>query len=472
MLKHAFSIFTFFLLSIHLYAQTDFYADFYRFQSLPELKNSSWALKAINLTSGDVIADINSDQSLIPASTMKIITTGIALDEFGPDYRFQTQLAFRGKLISDSVLEGDLLVIGGGDPTFHYWSKANLNPVEKWIRILKNYGIKHVSGDLIVDISRYPESTTPDTWVYQDIGNYYGASPSALTYANNTFMSTFAQSPWEGIDTEVLKPKGENTLIKIINKVKSGAPGSGDNAYVYGFPGSNTYIVRGTIPPGNGTFSIKASMPDPPMWFLSNFRKELTKAGIITEGEDTVFRVLNSGYSILDTFFSPPLGDIIQEVNVNSNNLFAEHLQIELSLKYPDISIENLAKEYFEKEELNAEGLFPADGSGLSRYNAVTASNQVDFLSHMHESKHFETYLESFPVGGKNGTVADLFRSEGKAVYHVKSGTLSRVKAYAGYIEYNNELIAFSFIVNNYSGSTSAMKKSMETVLLSLVRAE
>lgn len=469
MLKPFAFILFFIFLSANLYAQSDFFADFYRFQSKPELKNSSWALKAVNLSSGEVIAEINTDQSLIPASTMKIITTGIALDEFGPDFRFQTQLAFRGKIMSDSILDGDLLIIGGGDPAFGRSDLSELIPAQKWINILKGYGIQRITGDLVVDISRYPESTTPDTWVYQDIGNYYGASPSALTFANNTFMITFVQSQWEGIDTEVLEPNQDNSLIKIVNKVKSGSPGSGDNAYVYGFPGSNTYIIRGTIPPGKGTFSIKASMPDPPSWFLASFRKQLNEAGIVTDGRDTVFRVLNSGYSILDTFFSPPLRDIIQEVNVNSNNLFAEHLQIELSLKYPDISIENLAKAYFEKKGLKAEGLFPADGSGLSRYNAVTATNQVDFLSHMYESEHFETYLQSFPIGGKNGTVSDLFKSAKQAVFYIKSGTLSRVKAYAGYIKKDDEIYAFSFIVNNFSGSSNEMKKNMETVLLSLL---
>jgi D-alanyl-D-alanine carboxypeptidase/D-alanyl-D-alanine-endopeptidase (penicillin-binding protein 4) len=124
--------------------------------------------------------------------------------------------------------------------------------------------------------------------------------------------------------------------------------------------------------------------------------------------------------------------------------------------------------DFFNTFELNSGGLFMEDGSGLSRYNSITLDNQIDFLEYMFETTDFDVYLNSLAEGGKTGTIKKMFQNT-KSVYRLKSGTLSRVKGYSGYvINQKGDTLAISFIINNYSGSSTVMKKKMEELIINL----
>ncbi|MEQ8518986.1 MAG: D-alanyl-D-alanine carboxypeptidase/D-alanyl-D-alanine-endopeptidase [Cytophagales bacterium] len=437
------------------------------FQALPGLKNSSWSLKARNLSSNSEIIDVNSSMSLIPASTLKAITTGVALLEMGSSYTFQTKLAYSG-IIEDSILKGDVIIIAGGDPSFGNLDFYDFNILEKWTEKINQLGIVQINGELLVLDTHFSGLLTPSTWVYQDLGNYYGASPASLTYQNNTFPITFAQNPEIGGLTKILDPDGEDFGINLKNEVKSGTRNSGDRAYVYGCPNCEIYSIRGTIPAGLGTFTIKASIPDPAGYFLNQFEKQLLDNDILLNGKKVVRYEYQNAFTILDSHKSIGLNEILRETNVNSNNLYAEHLILEMAKNKALDNPEDVIP-YFFDQHLNSEGLFIADGSGLSRYNAITTSNHIELFEHIYNSEHFESYLATFPKGGKEGTIKNMFKQMNGNEYYVKSGTLSRVKAFSGFIlNSNKELIAFSFIVNNYDGNSSEISSEMEKVIYSL----
>ncbi len=437
------------------------------FQRFPALKNSSWSIKAKNLSTKTDIIDVNSSMSLIPASTLKALTTGIALHEMGSSYTFDTKLAYSGK-IEDSILKGDLIIIAGGDPSFGNLDFYDFNVLEKWTQLIKELEIGQISGDILVLDTHYSGLLTPSTWAYQDLGNYYGASPSSLTFQNNTFPITFAQNPDVGGNTKILKPENRESAVIIQNEVKSGPRNSGDRAYVYGCPNCESYSIRGTIPAGYGTFTIKASIPDPSRYFLSQFEKYLNTNGIQCMGRKDIRSEYENAISILDTHKSIKLEEILRETNVNSNNLYAEHLILEMAKIKGLDQPENLIPYFFE-EHLSAEGLFIADGSGLSRYNAITTANHIEFFEYIYTSAHFKSYLATLPKGGEEGTIKNIFKEKNGNEFFIKSGTLSRVKAYCGFIRNsNNEIITFSFIVNNYNGKSSDLISQMEKVIYSL----
>ncbi len=437
------------------------------FQNLESLKNASWSIYAKNLSKDSEIISVNNSTSLIPASTLKAITTGVSLLELGQDYTFTTKIAYTGT-IENSILKGDIIVIGGGDPSLGSSDFYDFNLLDKWSDLIKKNGISKIEGNLIILDNHYNGLLTPTNWVYQDLGNYYGASPSSLTYLNNTFLITFSQSAEIGAETKIIDPSGESLGITLINEVKSGPRNSGDQAYVYGCPKCESYSIRGTIPAGSGTFTIKASMPDPPLFFLNLFNESLNKNGVLFEGEKLILDSYENQFQVLDNLKSVPLTEILRETNVNSNNLYAEHLLLEIAHN-KNIEDRIEAIENFYSENLNSDGLFISDGSGLSRYNAITTSNHLELFEFLYNSVYFDSYLKTLPLGGKEGTVKNMFKSSDNAKFYVKSGTLSRVKAYTGFIhKSSDEMIAFSFIVNNFNGKSSEMSSEMEKVLLSL----
>lgn len=453
------------IVSVESIAQQSLQTAVFEFQNLPELEYASWSFYAFDLNENKDIFNVNSKGSLIPASTLKLFTSALAYLELGPDFRFETRLAYSGE-IKDDVLNGDLFIIGGGDPCFGDTTFNKGYEIDSIISILKEKGIDKIEGDLVVDISHFDNTTTPETWVYQDMGNYYGAGPSSLTFQRNMFTITFKQEERVNVECKIINYDYDSTDLKIDTWVKSGPYGSGDRAYVYGAPLTSNYLIKGTIPPGKGEFTIKAADPNPPLNFLKQLKQELEKNNLIHKGEMVLSTDRIKNLHLIHIFYSPELSEIVKEINVNSNNLFAENLRLELEKRIPDeYKIKDLSY-YLEKYEFNPKGFYINDGSGLSRYNAHTTSHQIRLLEYIYDNE--KSFIELMAQGGTEGTVKNMFESE-SCKFRVKSGTLQRVKAYSGFcLAKNGKDRAFSFIVNNYDGSSYSMKKKMENVIMQL----
>ena len=455
----------FFAVGVSHSQSTELKEAIFNFQSSTSLTNASWSISAIDIIHNKKIIDQGASISLVPASTLKTLTTGIALSKLGAEYQFETQIGFTGS-VQDGVLDGDLIIIGGGDPSLGMIENQQESPLKIIHEFLKKNKIDRIEGQLIADLSHYERLLTPDTWIYQDLGNYYGASPSALCYLNNQFQITFGQNNSPGEKTTLVEDNDYPKGLNIINEVISGPSNSGDQAYVYGFPGSDTYVLKGSIPSGLGTFTIKASNPNPAMTFLQYLRKELQNGEISIKGEDSISYLSIKGVQNLGVIKSVSLKDLIREVNVNSNNLFAEQIMLEMKSR-STLSAMGLVKDFFETQGLSNSSLYIADGSGLSKYNTICTSEHVEFLQMMYKEECFEDYLKSLPKAGKEGTVSNFLKDSPENIeYFLKSGSLNRVRAYSGYIRKGEGIIAVSFIVNNFRGSSSEMRSLMEEVLM------
>lgn len=439
----------------------------------------------LNLGSGNSVADINGEMSIPAASTMKLVTTATATQILGRGYRFKTKIMYSGELDTLSgTLNGDLYIVGGGDPTLgsKYYNKEGHEAdfLYEWADSIKSYGIKQINGRVIGDGSLYKYDGVPSGWVWGDIGNYYGAGPSGLTIFDNMCKLHFKTGKSAGDSTHIhcITPYIPN--LNVINYVFA-ANGNSDNAYVYGAPYSNDWFVMGSIPKNEEDFAVKASIPDPEYVAAVELDRVLGERGIKVSYAPTTIREAQKKYPHFQkpeleevlVHKSPTLSSIMELVNQRSINLFAEHLLCQISVKhsgYGSTSNGTLICQEFWQNKVDATGLFMTDGSGLSRSNAVSAKFLVDLLSYMSNTKGFESFKESLALAGKRGTMAGIGRgtaAEGRVFG--KSGTMTRMKAYAGYVDTSTgKKLAYAMIVNNYNCSTSDVTKYLKAIMVKM----
>ncbi len=465
----------FFFLSLfvvfQVWAQNDFKTSVNSFLKLPEYKNASIGIHVVNLASGETVYNLNADKLLIPASTMKLITSATALEILGPDYRFETKIGFTGEIKKDGELNGDVVVLGGADPALgsEYFQEHYTDFLNHWARKIKETGITKVNGNLVLDGSVYDSERVPETWIWGDIGNYYGAGPNAFTVYDNLFRITFSSPKKAGKPTKVtaLYPKIEELTIE--NEVRS-ADIYSDNAYVFGGPFDKARVIRGTIPRNRKAFTIKAAIHQPEEILAQDFLTKLADQGIFIKGKILFEKVNQKELEVVYLQPSPTLAEIAEVLNHESVNLFAEHLLKQIAVEKNGIGNRNdaisLVKDFWNNKGFSSEYFFMEDGSGLSHFNAVSPRFFTQVLSYMKDN---ESFVYSLPIAGE-GTL----KSFGKTNFpdntlQAKSGSMTRVRCYAGYLKTDSgKTLVFSVMVNHFSGSHSALVKQISELLLTL----
>lgn len=431
---------------------------------------ASFSFYARELSNGTGVAAYDESQLYCPASCLKLVTTAGALEMLGPDYRFVTEVYYTGELV-EGVLKGDLIIMPAGDPTMLSEYFENLpNPFEAITNALKEKGIRHIQGKLRVDLSRF-ENEVPPSWVYEDIGNYYGAHPAGLNVYDNR-IKIFLKSPDEaGRNTTLVKVEPYVNQLEFDNRVVA-ANISYDNAYIFGVPGQFKRTIKGEIPKGRDEFVIKGSLPDPAMFFMEELTAHLRNESIeVPTGAISTAPLEKPAIHKLLELSSPPLADIINVVNKESHNMFAEALLKAIALQKAGVwSREEgirLLQAYWKEKGLGIAEAVIHDGSGLSRFNAVSARQLVEILDYMNSSPYASAFRSSLSVAGESGTLEYQFKSarlKGKILG--KSGSMHRVICYAGYTE--NEM-AFAIMCNNYRFSSVGLRKELQLLLAALL---
>lgn len=449
-----------------------------------QLKHAVFGFYVKDMTSGTVIADYNSELSIPSASTMKLVTTATAYQTLGRGYRFKTSIMYSGTLDTlNGIIHGDLYLIGGGDPTLgsRYFNKDGHERdfLTTWVDSLYALGIRKVTGKVIADASIYHYDGAPSGWVWGDMGNYYGAGPSGLTIFDNMLEFHFKTGASAGDSTWIHCVTPYVPEINIRNFVKA-ADSKSDDAYVYGAPYSLDWFVRGSIPKGQEDFVVKASMPDPEFIAALEFDYALEQRGIDVTYAPTTFRELDRDIPFvkpeltsLIVHESPSLGSITSITNQQSINLFAEHILCQISVNsagYGSTHNGTLVCTNYWKSKIDATGLFMTDGSGLSRSNAISAKFLVDMLTYMNSSKNASSFKETLAIAGKKGTmagIADGTTADGRV--YGKSGTMTRIKSYAGYVDSSSgKKLAYAMIINNHACSSSQLKKYFENLMIKM----
>ncbi len=448
-------------------------AFFEQWNNAPELKNASLGISVMEAGTGKVVVETDPQLSLVPASLLKIITSAAALEILGPHYRFETRIDHSGEIDKETgTLKGNLIIVGGGDPALgslyfkdHYLKNHFL---DQWVKAVRDKGIKKIEGDIVADASVYEKQMIPNTWVWEDLGNYYGAGACGLSVYDNMYEITL-QSGLAGSDCPILKITPEVPGLEIENTVKSSTVNR-DMAYVFGSPFDSKRVIKGTIPENRKSFTIKASLPDPPFLLAHQLKQKLEENNISTGGiAKASYSSCKTGKIIRNTV-SPPLKDIVKVLNHESVNLFAEHLckhlaYIETGNGNTKQGLETIRK-FWIKQGIGTDGMHLADGSGLSRFNAVTARQLTEILYFMNQSGESEVFRQSLPAVG-NGTLY-VFDKEKfpEGSLQAKSGSMTRVRAYAGFLKtVSGKELIFTVVLNNFSCSQTEAIRKIEELL-------
>ena len=443
---------------------------------------------------GNEIASWNPDMPLLTASTMKTITTGLGYEVLGPDYRFSTRIAYDGK-IEKGILHGNLYIVGGADPTLG--SRDTIaEPIDTvfavWAQAIKKAGIRRIEGRIVGDDRIYEEENIPSSWSYGNIGYDYGSGTSGLSFCENlTYFQIYAGA--EVGDPAVITPLGPfSPYMTFINEVTTGPKGDGDGT---------EYYASSITPIGKfvGTYGIDAkprtlvqSNKYGPATCASEFAAYLRERGVGCKGVGDI-RSMRSEYAVpaqkdlvyIAETFSPELRRIVKVTNTISNNFFAETIfkmvgktliERKTGEECMEVSYgqaQRAIKEYLKERGVSTYGYTQEDGSGLSRQNYVSPRFFTNFYSMMKDSDNFKEYLSSFPGPGRPGTLQTVLRNADpdlKKTIYAKSGSLSSVRCYAGYVDSKRGLIRFAILVNNYDCPTSKVQPKIEGFLEELAK--
>ena len=440
------------------------------FLASKELKNAGVGLYAENLTTGEIVLDYNSCVSFTPASILKLFTTTMAMDVLGSNTRFKTKLAYSGTL-ENGVVNGDLYIIGGGDPclgTERYKSIYGNDIFETWITKVKEAGIRKVNGNIIADISYFGKVPTPDKWVWEDLGAYYGAQGASINYMDNTYELYF--NTGKDKDTAVLvKVIPDDLELNVVNEVRASANVTDDNTIIYRGYGENDIVVCGALPCNKTEYKVKGCFPNPPMYIARTLYYRLRNDGVAVTGSYMVSDKKYEGEeerTVLHTFSSPNVGTIVNYTNLMSCNLYAEVLMLQI-MHRTGKSLADYGKGYLSNREIESSGFYPVDDCGVSHFDAINAKQTAQLLKYIDKSKFGESFISGMAVAGKSGTLKSYKCSaDGKIKVQAKTGSMTRVRSLAGFItNVRDEKIVFCIIINNYDAKGAQIKTLIDNFI-------
>jgi D-alanyl-D-alanine carboxypeptidase/D-alanyl-D-alanine-endopeptidase (penicillin-binding protein 4) len=442
-------------------------------------KYASVSICIVDLDKDSVLANINGNKVLMSASTAKLFSTYSALDVLGSEYTPQTNLYINGEVDSLGVLQGDLYIRGEGDVTLgsKYFNEegSEYEFMNDWLSALKAQGINAINGSIIADGSQFGYAGVPDGWDWSDMGNYYGSGACGINFYDNTVKYYFDTYNY-GEAAKFLKTFPTDDSLIFRHSI-SAANIRNDQSYLYGAPYSRDRFGVGALPLNRKSFTVKGSMHDPEYMLSLEFTRFLKNDSLFSyvSGKPKGVRLLPSGvlnYKELKMIHShkgEKLIDIVRLTNLNSVNLFAEGLLNLVGFnKYGKGSTSSGIEAIYKNLEgkVNLSGMKLKDGSGLSRKNAISAENFCSLLTHIHRSSIGELFRSTLAVAGNSGTLKNICKGQSASGrMQAKSGTLSNVKAYAGYVNSKSgSNLAFAVIVNNFEGSRYKLVKKMEQI--------
>ena len=426
---------------------------------------------------GKTLAEYNGDLRLTPASNTKLVTTGCALHAFGPDHRFKTKLGYTGS-IQDGTLEGDLYILGGGDPTIGAKDSIAYRPEAlfwKWKTLLRNAGIERIHGRIVGDGSTYEGHLEHVSWSYDDLGTYYGTGTSALCFYKNAIDYGVAAGAAENAPVRFVQTYPETPWMHTDNYGVTGPAGSGNSLYLYTTDLAPYAELRGTFAldrrPKTEHFANKYGALTCAYYFWKNLKEtgwevtggyaDIDRSGRL-RGPDFVpaepaGKPVEIGYTE-----SPKLSDIARVTNWESDNFYAEAFLRAMgeaattNATYDSCLV--AIRDVILDLGMPGDGIRLADGSGLSRMNYLSARWLTDYLQAMRKSPAFPAFLASLPAPGQ-GTLS-VVRIQGGERIRMKSGSMDGVLCYSGYIldGSGNPRLTFSVLTNNATAKTTEVR--------------
>jgi len=424
----------------------------------PSFAHSTISLFVINTSTGKNVTEVNTDIGVAPASCQKVVTASTAFELLGHDYTYKTTIGYTGKIVN-GVLNGDIIIKGSGDPTLgsgRYQQTSEENIIEAFKEAISHHGIHEITGHVYSDESLWNDEATPGGWIWQDIGNYYGAGARALNWRENQYDLYLKSGknigdPVQNAGTKPAFITGLN--LKIL--ATSAAKGTGDNGYIF-MPLNDQYShVRGTIPVNENHFSISGAMPDPATQLSFTLESALKKLPIEKIASDHPDEKNDRNVTFFYTYTSPVLDSIIFHFLRRSINLYGESLIKTLGYEIAktgatDTGV-NVIKNFWKKNGIEPSALNIIDGSGLSPANRVTTKSLVTIMEYSRKQTWFPSFYDALPT--INGI-------------KMKSGSIGGVISYTGFIKSKKgDEYTFAFVINNYDGTGNEVRRKMWKLL-------
>ena len=437
-----------------------------------------WGVLVRSLETGQTVYARNAGRMFVPASNMKIVTAAAVLEALGPEYRYRTRIAAAGP-VRGGVLNGDLVVVGGGDPTISERFHGDVRTVFRaWADSLRAHGVTRIAGAVVGNDDVFDDVALGRGWAWDDVQDSYSAEVGGLELNEGFVTVRVAPVPGQRAAAVTTRPVSDE-WVPVLGNVWMGAAGTAPQVTVRRADSLSAVLVSGTLPSDTTVVEEEISVRNNTRFFASVLRQALLEAGIaVGQGSydaDDLPAERTAGQTVLFTHTSPPMREILAGFMKPSQNQIGEMLLKTLGRELRGAGtaaagaavVDSLSRAWGMPPRL----LSQADGSGLSRYNLVAPAYLVALLERESRSAHAGVFHAALPVAGRDGTLANRMRgtpAEGNV--HAKTGTLSGVRALSGYFTTAaGERMAFSMIVNHHTLTARDADRLAESALMRLI---
>ena len=443
------------------------------------LQPGIWGVVVKSLPHGDTLYAANARKLLLPSSNMKILTLAAAADRLGWDYAYETQVRAVGP-ISAGVLDGDLIVVGSGDPSIDNWDGIASRLFEGWADGLKAAGIHAVTGRIIGDDNAFDDETLGAGWAWDDLDRSYATGAGALQFNENTAQATIGPGAAVGDDATIaITPPGAALIVR--NFVKTGARGTSATLASERLPGSTTLDIHGSIPIGARPIVRNESVTNPTLYFVNELRAALVADGIEVRGpavdiDDIARPPASAQGATIVSYRSPPLATLATTMMKLSQNLYAETLLKTIGRSAGTATAAGgiaAVRAVMTEWGVPANGYSQVDGSGLSRYDYVTPETLVAVLEHVDRDPRLkEPFRATLPVAGRDGTLENRMRGTAAAGNaRAKTGSLTNARSISGYVSSaDGEPLVFSIIANNFGIEPEIVDRTADDIIVRLAK--
>ena len=429
------------------------------------------AVSVYDLTEGESLFKNNTKLLFHPASNMKLLTTASAIINLDPEYRFSTSLYHTG-IIEGDTLYGDLYIVGGLDPDF------TTKDLDSLVQIVKSLKIKFIAENIYADISIKDSIFWGKGWMWDDEPDPGAPYLSALNINDNSIKVFVEGAIVDSQANIILTPETEYVVIDNRTKTVPATVPNDFNIDRDWLNRTNTIVVEGKVRRGefidSSDHQEKLSLLEPEKYFLSLFKEHLIENDISVGGVLDVKKI--PANAVFLSSISRSIDSVIVNVNKESDNLSAEMLLYTLALK--DSGAPATAENGLEtvKSLVDSIGLDPddysfADGSGVSRYNLVSAELLLELLKFMYRQPGFYRYYNSLSISGVDGTLKKrMIGTEAERRVFAKTGTLSGVSTLSGFVTtMDDHILAFSILMQNFVEKTKVARGIQDSICNILV---
>jgi len=441
-------------------------------------RSADWGIRVLDPEDNKVLVEVNHDNAFLPASVMKLVTTAAAVEKLGPDFRYYTGVYTNGTLDEYGVLDGDLILVGRGDPNLmdSYGDLGQPSALPNLAEKIRKIGIRAITGNIVGDDSYFaPSADVKGGTAAAEKGTLYGAPVTALSINNNVINVT-ARAPKSGKTVTVeLEPRTSHFRIR--NQATVGGGDAKQTLSIQLLRASNTLVVSGTLP-ASKSVTRTIVLNKPAETTAAIFKDELERRGVKINGETRAIhygdvpKEAKESWLLVTEHESAPLVRGLEIINKRSQNLHAEMLLRTLgaelhgfgSFGSRETGLEAV-KAFLIEAGIYNESIRLYDGCGLSRENFLTPRFQTDLLEFLLRRPYFNLFFNTLAVSGTDGTLRNRLSSGNvKGSINAKTGSLNGVATLSGYITTKSGKILIFSIFTNRAATTETVTKTIDEI--------